>query len=75
MSTINATLEEPASTSRTGEWKAGPSACRNRTPTNTSASEPAIWLRAYQKWEAAGNPAGDGARFWSEAVQEISEGK
>jgi Protein of unknown function (DUF2934) len=35
----------------------------------------AIRLCAYQKWEAAGKPTGDGIQFWLEAEQELLEGK
>lgn len=38
-------------------------------------SEDAIRLCAYQKWEAAGQPTGDGVQFWLEAEQEMMEGK
>ncbi len=38
-------------------------------------SEEAIRLCAYQKWEAAGQPTGDGVQFWLEAEQELVEGK
>jgi len=34
-----------------------------------------IRLCAYQRWEAAGKPSGDGVRFWLEAEQELAEGK
>lgn len=34
-----------------------------------------IRLRAYQKWEAAGKPTGDGIQFWLEAEQELEECK
>ncbi len=43
-------------------------------PTNQPFSErqdEAIRLLAYQKWEAAGSPAGEGTEFWLEAEQEI----
>jgi hypothetical protein len=30
-----------------------------------------IWRLAREKWEAAGRPAGDSSRFWSEAEQEL----
>jgi hypothetical protein len=33
-----------------------------------------IRSRAYQKWLAAGCPAGDCARFWEEAEQELLGG-
>jgi hypothetical protein len=32
----------------------------------------AIQHRAYQKWEAAGRPTGDGVNFWLEAESELS---
>jgi len=38
-------------------------------------SDEDIRLCAYQKWEAAGKPAGDGVPFWLEAEQELLEGK
>src|SRR5208337_4782217 len=38
-------------------------------------SEEVIRLCAYQKWETAGKPAGDGVQFWLEAEQELVEGK
>ena len=45
------------------------------TPANTSngkpLSEDKIRLLAYQKWEAAGRPEGDGATFWIEAEQQL----
>jgi hypothetical protein len=38
-------------------------------------SEEDIRICAYQKWESAGKPTGDGSRFWLEAEQELVEGK
>jgi len=38
-------------------------------------SDEDIRLCAYQKWEAAGKPAGDGVQFWLDAEQELLEGK
>jgi hypothetical protein len=38
-------------------------------------SDEDIRLCAYQKWEAAGKPAGDGVQFWLEAEQELVEGR
>jgi hypothetical protein len=35
-------------------------------------SKDVIRLRAYQKWESAGKPGGDGIRFWLEAEKELS---
>jgi hypothetical protein len=40
-------------------------ACRQRP------SEETIRLRAYQKWESAGMPGGDGLNFWLEAEQDL----
>ena len=40
-----------------------------------NVSDEDIRLYAYEKWEAAGKPAGDGDRFWLEAEQELLEGK
>jgi hypothetical protein len=34
-----------------------------------------IRLRAYQKWEAAGKPNGDGIEFWLEAERELLAAK
>jgi hypothetical protein len=75
MSTINATLEKPASIGRTGKSKSRAFGPSNQLRTDKSASDLAIWRRANQKWEAAGNPAGDGVRFWWEAEQEVLQGK
>lgn len=36
-----------------------------------SVLEEGIRLRAYEKWEAAGKPQGDGIRFWFEAEEEL----
>jgi len=45
------------------------------TPTHTAVADEDIRLCAYQKWEVAGKPAGDGVQFWLEAEQELIEGK
>ena len=34
-----------------------------------------IRLCAYQKWEIAGKPTGDGIQFWLEAEQGLMKGK
>jgi hypothetical protein len=39
------------------------------------ASGEAIRLCAYQKWEVAGRPTGDGVKFWLEAERELSQAK
>lgn len=38
-------------------------------------SDEDIRLCAYQKWEVAGKPGGDGVQFWLEAEQELVHGK
>ena len=43
--------------------------------TGKLASHDHIRLCAYQKWETAGKPTGDGVQFWLEAEQELVEGK
>src|SRR5262245_39426281 len=40
-----------------------------------TVAEDAIRLRAYQKWEAAGRPMGEGHRFWFEAERELLQGR
>jgi Protein of unknown function (DUF2934) len=37
----------------------------------THLPEEEVRLRAYQKWEAAGRPDGDGVGYWLEAEQEL----
>jgi hypothetical protein len=60
---------------------------KHAPPTHVSPGKPAasdtgklasyddIRLCAYQKWETAGKPNGDGVQFWLEAEQELVEGK
>jgi hypothetical protein len=43
--------------------------------TRAVISEDEIRQRAYQRWQAAGAPAGDGALFWLEAEQELRQRK
>lgn len=45
----------------------------NRDESDPANQQPekAIRALAYQKWEAAGCPEGDGTEFWLEAEQEI----
>jgi hypothetical protein len=42
---------------------------------NGQATEEAIRLCAYRKWEAAGKPERSSDRFWLEAEQELSRAK
>jgi len=43
----------------------------DRPQSDRTISLEQIRHRAYLKWEAAGKPDGDGARFWIEAEQEL----
>src|SRR5262245_40343494 len=45
------------------------------SPKNPTASDEEIRVRAYQKWQAAGCPDGDGTKFWLEAERELRRGK
>jgi hypothetical protein len=54
-----------------GEETAPPEA-RALPPHNGMPFEEAVRVRAYQKWERAGCPAGDGVAFWLEAEAELS---
>jgi hypothetical protein len=45
------------------------------SPKNPIVSDEEIRVRAYQKWEAAGRPAGDGMRFWLEAERELKKNR
>ncbi len=38
-------------------------------------SEELVRLRAYQKWEVAGKPAGQDLRFWLEAERELLQAR
>jgi hypothetical protein len=39
------------------------------------ATDEEIRRLAYQKWEAAGRPEGDGFNFWVEAERELNGGR
>lgn len=41
----------------------------------TPSAVDAVRLRAYQRWEAAGRPDGDGVNFWLEAERDLSQQK
>jgi hypothetical protein len=69
-----ATLAQPSSSKSAGEQKtAVASASGDAAPKRKAVSEEAVRLRAYQKWQAGGRPAGDGVRFWLEAERELSQ--
>jgi len=39
---------------------------------NGHVDEQTIRLRAYERWEAAGRPEGDGVQFWLDAEKELT---
>jgi hypothetical protein len=60
---------------------AAPSTSRRTTAKKTTSTSPTptmtdadIRVRAYQRWEAAGCPNGDGVGFWLEAELELRQG-
>jgi hypothetical protein len=42
------------------------------SPNDKPPSQEAVRLCAYQRWETAGKPGGNGINFWLEAEQELS---
>jgi hypothetical protein len=48
----------------------GDGSCHN----GSRVPEDDIRVRAYEKWEAAGCPGGDGVAFWLEAERELRTG-
>jgi hypothetical protein len=71
-----ATSAKPASIPTASPPKtAGASSPGEQDRAGQRVSVDAIRLRAYQKWEAAGKPDGDAARFWLEAERELSPGE
>ena len=76
MSKHASTLPNPVSAAPATKWKeAIPPRPDGQLKREKSVSEEAIRVRAYQIWEAAGKPAGDGVRFLLEAEQELLQGK
>jgi hypothetical protein len=74
----SATLPNPVPTKAATQPKTtGRSApvLQGQLPKQPTVSEETVRLRAFQKWEAAGRPIGDGLRFWFEAERELSHGK
>lgn len=76
MSTKTATLANRGSANAGSEPRAV-AATRpgEHAPGRKSAPEEAIRLRAYQKWEVAGKPPGDGIQFWLDAENELMPSK
>ena len=66
----------PASASGTGQSRVSVTcAIDDLAEHSPFATDEAIRLCAYQKWEAAGKPADDGLRFWLEAERQLSNPK
>ena len=71
-----ATVAHPASINPASKQKPiAASVSGDSTPNGKAVSEEAIRLFAYQRWEIAGKPGGDGVRFWVEAEQELLHAK
>lgn len=67
-----ATLTNPSADSATSKSEASTSGSGDRIEIGKRVPEDVVRLRAYQKWEAAGMPTGDGVRFWLEAEREFA---
>jgi len=65
----------PAHASSTNPAPTVAADCGDCKPNGKSVTEEVVRVCAYQKWEAAGKPGGDGVRFWLEAEQELSQAK
>ena len=59
----------------TDQMASGQAACLPPAPRCPSLTLNDIHLLACRKWDAAGRPPGDGARFWLEAEQELRQQK
>jgi hypothetical protein len=68
-----ATVAQSSSSKPASESK--PVAAGDPTPNGKVVPEETVRLRAYQRWEAAGMPGGDGVKFWLEAEQELLQAK
>jgi len=76
MSKQTSTLPNPVTAPLTSKWKTAIRPSPDiQLQMEKSVSEQAIRVRAFQIWEAAGKPAGDGVRFWLEAERELFQGK
>jgi hypothetical protein len=64
--------ERAQSTSKIAKKTTSPRTSPQQTPA-TSEREEKIRNLAYQKWEAAGCPVGDGLAFWLEAERECRQ--
>ena len=75
MATATGDLTHPAAINRTRKANEGPYGLDDEPCLDPTDFNAGIWSRAFQKWNAAGCPAGDGARFWREAEREILQGR
>jgi hypothetical protein len=71
MRTRTLKVARPAIKDRTGDTAARAVAAPAPIGNGKPVGEGEIRLRAYQKWEAAGKPDGDGTEFWLEAEREL----
>jgi hypothetical protein len=72
MSGKHAVLEKTAPAQAAAEKKPAKAAKGGEPPCQgLSVSEEEIRKLAYQKWEAAGKPPGNGVNFWQEAEREL----
>ena len=64
-------LNKKATVARPGLTTAPAAAAGARDHRAAPVSVEDIRVRAYRKWEAAGQPVGDGVQFWLEAEREL----
>jgi hypothetical protein len=57
------------------ETPAHPASAKSPSENGNAKSQEVVRGHAYQKWEAAGRPNGDGVNFWLEAEQEVLQAK
>ena len=68
------TAVKPVSALPPSKWVlADRAGCGHTAHQGQSVREDDIRLLAYQKWERAGKPPGDGVRFWLEAEKELRQ--
>ncbi len=71
-----APVPQSASVQPPGEPKAAVAPeLEGQAPKARLACEETVRIRAYQKWETAGKPHGNGVQFWLEAERELGNGR
>jgi hypothetical protein len=74
MANPSATVTEPVGARNPGAWPPSSRPCGGAPRHRPGCIY--LWdirRRAYELWEAAGKPEGDGARFWLAAEQELHQ--